>query len=145
MKALITITLTLLMSFAYAQNDTILNCAIEANKKGMVYLKNFQTTLSPLNSTRSGQKWSVILNKGTKYRFYLCEKNADKPKQVVLSLFDESHPENAPYGTSNKKGHFYFECNKTGTYSVSIRFKDGYGRNEVSATGIMLFVSKKDE
>ena len=143
MKTLLTIAFALLINTVYAQTDTILDCAIEANKKGMVYLKNFQTDLDPTNSSRSGHEWSVILNKGTKYRFYLCERSTDKPEQVVLTLFDNSHPENTPYATTAKKGHFYFECNKTSTYNVSIRFRDGYGKEEVSAVGILLFVGKK--
>ncbi len=145
MKTFLTIAFALLLNFAYAQSDTILNCAIEANKKGMVYLKNFQTSLSPLNDSRSGKKWFVILNKGTKYRFYLCEKNNDKPEQIVLTLFDDSHKENEPYATTSKKGHFYFECNKTSTYHVSIRYKEGFGKDEVSAVGILLYVGKRDQ
>jgi len=46
MKLLITITLALLINVAYSQTDTIIDCAAEANKKGMVYLKNFQTKKS---------------------------------------------------------------------------------------------------
>lgn len=144
MKTLLTITLALLINAVYAQTDTILDCATAANKKGMVYLKNFQTKLEPTNNTRSGKKWHVVLNKGTKYRFYLCEKNNEKAEQVVLTLFDGSHPENSPYATTNKKGHFYFECNKTSTYSISIRYKDGYGKEDVSAVGILLYVGKKN-
>ena len=143
MKTLLTITLALVFNVIFAQTDTILDCAISANKKGMVYLKNFQTKLEP--NIKTTEKWSVVLNKGTKYRFYLCEKVTDKPEQVVLSLFDKAHPESKPYATTSKKGHFYFECNKTGTYSVSIKYKTGYGKNEVSAVGIMLFVKKKSE
>ncbi len=143
MKTLLAFTLTLLMSVAYAQTDTILDCAIAANKKGMVYLKSFQTKLNPANDTKMGEKWPVVLNKGTKYRFYLCEKSTDKPEHVVLTLFDKAHPENAPYSSTEKRGHFYFECNKTGTYQLAIRYKKGYGKNEVSAVGILLFVKKK--
>jgi len=132
------------MSVAYAQTDTILDCAQAANKKGMVYLKNFKTKLEPINSSRAGEEWLIVLNKGTKYRLYLCEKKSVKPEQVILTLFDDSHPESDPYATTSRKGHFYFECNKTGTYHVSIRYKDGYGRDEVSAVGILLFVKKKE-
>ena len=144
MKTFLFLTFTLLLNVIYAQNDSIIDCAIEANKKGMVYLKNFQTNLDPENSTKMGEKWPTILGKGTKYRFYLCEKNKDKPEQVVLTLFDDTHPENAPYATSTKRGHFYFECNKTGTYYVSIRYKDEYNKNEVSAVAVLLFVGKKN-
>ena len=143
MKLVLSFTLTLLISVAFAQTDTILDCAKEANKKGMVYLKNFQTKLVPSKDKQAGKKWPIVLNKGTKYRFYLCEKSTNKPEHVVLTLFDKTHPANAPYATTNKKGHFYFECNKTSTYYVSIRYKKGFGKNEVSAVGIMLYVGKK--
>lgn len=143
MKTLITIALTLLMSFAYAQTDTILDCAKSANKKGMVYLKNFQVILVP-NSAELSKKWPVVLNKGTKYRFYLCEKDDERPSIVELVLFDKAHPESSPYGTTKKKGHFYFECNKTGTYHVAIRYKADAVKKEISAVGIMLFVSKNE-
>ncbi|MEN8121026.1 MAG: hypothetical protein ABFS35_11790 [Bacteroidota bacterium] len=143
MKIILSLTLALLLNVVYAQNDSIIDCAIEANKKGMVYLKNFQTKLDPANNTKMGEKWPIVLNKGSKYRFYLCEKNQDKPEQVVLTLFDDTHPENAPYATTTKRGHFYFECNKTDTYHISIRYKEEYGKNEVSAVGVLLFVGKK--
>ena len=145
MKTLLLITFTLLLNVIYAQNDSIIDCAIEANKKGMVYLKNFQTKLDPANNSKMGKKWPVVLHKGTKYRFYLCEKNNDKPEQVALRLFDDTHPESEPYATTTKKGHFYFECNKTGTYFVSIRYKDKSYQNEVSAVAVLLFVGKKND
>ncbi|OQY03444.1 MAG: hypothetical protein B6I20_05015 [Bacteroidetes bacterium 4572_117] len=143
MKLLLSLTLALLINVAYAQTDTILDCAIEANKKGMVYLKSFQTKLVPVNGDESGKTWSVVLNKGVKYRFYLCENNEDKPKHVVLTLFDKTHPESEPYGSTQKKGHFYFECNKAGTYEVSIRYKKGAANNATSAVGVLLFVKRK--
>ena len=142
MKTLLFLTFTLFLNVIYAQNDSILDCAIEANKKGMVYLKKFQTKLDPATNSKKGEKWPVVLNKGTKYRFYLCEKNNDKPEQVALWLFDDTHPESVPYASTTKKGHFYFECNKTGTYFVSIRYKDKSNKNEVSAVAVLLFVGK---
>ncbi len=145
MKTLLFITFTLLLNVIYAQNDSIIDCAIEANKKGMVYLKNFQTKLDPANNSKMGEKWPVVLHKGTKYRFYLCEKNKEKPEQVELKLFDDTHPESEPYATTIKKGHFYFECNKTGTYFVSIRYKDKSYQNKVSAVAVLLFVGKKND
>ncbi len=145
MKHLTTIILLLVFAntlFAQAQTDTLIDCAKAANKKGkMVYLKSFQTSF---DNTKLSKKWPLMLNSGVKYRFFLCENAQDKPEVLELLLLDESHPENNPYASTKKKGSFYFECNKTGTYLVLIRYKKEVQKKEaVNATAVLFFVKKR--
>ncbi len=144
MKNLATTILLLIFTtslLAQAQTDTLIDCAKAANKKGkMVYLKSFQTKLNTLNTSK---KWSLMLNSGVKYRFFLCENGIDKPENLELVLFDDAHPQNAPYATTKRKGFFYFECNKAGTYYVLIRYKSDVQKKEtVDATAVLFFIKK---
>jgi len=126
--------------FAQVQNDTLIDCAKAANKKGkMVYLKSFQTKL---NVTKTSEKFPIMLSSGVKYRFFLCENAAEKPEGIELVLTDESHPENAPYGTTKKKGTFFFECNKAGTYYVMIRYKPDAQKKTTNAAAVLFYVKK---
>jgi hypothetical protein len=144
MKNLATTILLLIFTttlLAQAQTDTLIDCAKAANKKGkMVYLKSFQTKL---NSHNASKKWPLMLNSGVKYRFFLCENGKDKPENIELVLFDNAHPLNAPYATTKRKGSFYFECNKSGTYYILIKYKSDVQKKDlVDATAVLFFIKK---
>ncbi len=146
MKNIITLILILFFSnslFAQTQTDTLLDCAKAANKKGkMVYLKSFQTNL---NAEKNSEKWPLMLNSGTKYRFYLCENGQGKAENIELVLLDKAHPESSPYMVTKKKTYFYFECNKTGTYHLLIRYKKDFPKNPVNAAAVLFYVKKNKQ
>ena len=138
--SLIIILIIANISFAQTQNDTLIDCAKIANKKGkMVYLKSFTTNL---DSKKVKEKWPLILNSGVKYRFFLCENTTEKPENLELILFDKKHPEKAPYVITNKKGLFNFECNKTGNYFLLVRFKKEATKTPIKAVAVLFFVKK---
>ncbi len=132
---------------AQCKQQLVYQCATQTEKA--IYLRDFNTKLkrdSPDEET--GMKWTVVLNKGTQYRFSLCAPDGFQ-EQVVLTLFDSEHPENSkPWGctydkvTKSDRKSFDFQCNKTGRYYISIRFKPGEGGKKACAVGILSFVGK---
>ncbi len=132
---------------AQCKQQVVYACATDYGKS--LYLRDFNTKLKKpkKGATLSGTKWSVVLNKGTRYRFKLCTQSGHK-ERIVLTLFDAKHPEQTPYvqtkTTSNPKtdNKFDFICTRTGTYYVSIRFKPGVAARKSCAVGILFWISK---
>jgi hypothetical protein len=111
-----------------------------------IYLRDFNTKLKAVRSERdiNGTKWPVVLNRGTRYRFILCEQTDIGTKEVKLTLFDTKNPETDPINSTEKTGSemFDFVCQRSGVYYVSIRFMDGKGKKQTCAVGILSFVGK---
>ena len=132
---------------AQCKQQLVYQCATQTEKA--IFLRDFNTKLKrESNVDETGMKWTVVLNKGTQYRFSLCAPDGYQD-QVVLTLYDSEHPENSkPWGTTYDKvtktdqKHFDFICNKAGMYYVSIRFKPGMGDKKGCAVGILSFVGK---
>ena len=132
---------------AQCKQQVVYQCATNIDKA--IYLRDFNTKLRKGKAGQlSGMKWAVVLNKGTHYRFTLCTQSGFE-KSVVLTLFDAKHPEKTnPYQvtkyTGNRKtsNRFDFICNKSGTYYISIRFKEGVEAKKSCAVGILAFVGK---
>ncbi len=132
---------------AQCKQQIVYSCATNNGKA--IYLRDFNTKLKRARNKRpSGTMWSVTLNKGTHYRFNLCTQSGYDNK-VVLTLFDARHPEKTkPYVTTkytnNPKtnNRFDFICKATGTYYVSIRFKEGVSARKSCAVGVLSFVGR---
>jgi len=116
---------------------------------GAIYLRDFNTKLKKATSEEdSGTKWTVVLNKGTHYRFNICTPE-DFEDKVVLTLYDSQNPEKTkPYASTWDRTantditEFDFVCQKSGMYYVSIRFKDEDEDKKTCAVGILSFVGK---
>lgn len=131
---------------AQCKQQVVYNCATNNGKA--IYLRDFNTKLRKAKGdAKSGSKYAVVLNKGTHYRFNLCTQSGYE-KSVVLTLFDGRNPEEKPYAktesTSDPKtnNRFDFICQKSGTYYVSIRIKEGASVKKTCAVGILSFVGK---
>ncbi len=132
---------------AQCKQQVVYSCATDNGKA--IYLRDFNTKLKKAKGgNKSGTKWSVVLNKGTHYRFNLCPQSGYESR-VVLTLFDARHPEDTkPYvktkSTSDPKtnNRFDFICTSTGTYYVSIRFKPGANAKKSCAVGVLSWVGK---
>lgn len=132
---------------AQCKQQVVYNCATNNGKA--IYLRDFNTKLRKgKDGEDSGTKWAVVLNNGTHYRFNLCAQSGFE-NSVVLTLFDAKHPEDtAPYmvtqSTNDPKtdNRFDFICQKSGTYYVSIRFKNGVEGKKSCAVGVLSFVGK---
>ena len=134
-------------SNAQCKQQVVYQCATNIDRA--IYLRDFNTKLRKGKKGHgSGTKWAVVLNKGTHYRFTLCTQGGFE-NSVILTLFDARHPETSkPYQvtkyTGNRKtnNRFDFICNKSGTYYLSIRFKNGKESKKSCAVGILSFVGK---
>lgn len=133
---------------AQCKQQMVYQCATKSNKA--IYLRDFNTKLKlGKHGDETGTKWTVVLNKGTQYRFGLCTPEGYEDK-VVLTLYDSDHPEKEkPYGSTYFQGKdlqaFNFVCQKTGMYYVSIRFKEDAkleNRAKTCGVGILYFVGK---
>lgn len=126
---------------AQCKQQMVYQCATKG--RNAIYLRDFNTKLRKVRpGEESGTKWTVVLNKGTRYRFILCTPPEFEDK-VVLTLFDSQHPEDVPWGkTEDGRPIFDYVCGRSGMYYVSIRFKDGKGSKKTCAVGIMSFVGK---
>jgi len=135
------------LTSAQCKQQLVYTCATEG--EGAIYLRDFNTKLKKATGEEdSGTKWTVVLNKGTHYRFILCTPDGFDEK-VVLTLYDSQNPEKTgPHGSTwdqeNDKDYkqFDFICEKSGMYYVSIRFKDESDDKKTCAVGILSFVGK---
>ena len=139
-----------IMSFSYqkvqaqCRQQMVYTCATKGQS---IYLRDFNTKLkNTRNSSQTGARWTIVLNKDAHYRFNLCTPEGFE-KKVILTLYDSQNPEKTrPYGSSynSKTGKYYssfdFICRKSGMYYVSIRFKEGVTDKKTCAVGILSFV-----
>jgi hypothetical protein len=138
---------TSVKSIAQCKQQVVYNCATDNGKA--IYLRDFNTKLRKGGEgEESGTKWAVVLNQGTHYRFNLCAQDGFE-NSIELVLFDAKHPElTAPYMVSKPSNdpktnnRFDFICQKSGTYYVSIRFKEGVEGKKSCAVGVLSFVGK---
>ena len=128
-------------AFAQCKQQMVYDCATQT--RNAIYLRDFNTKLKKIKpGEASGTKWTVVLNKGTRYRFNICSPPGFESK-VVLTLYDSQHPEKTkPWGSTRDREVFDFICKKSGMYYVSIRFKPEYGKKKTCAVGILSFVGK---
>ncbi len=128
---------------AQCKQQMVYKCATEGGNA--IYLRDFNTKLNKIKTGSSdpGTKWTVVLNKGTRYRFILCTPPGFE-NEVVLTLFDSQHPEgtNPWLKTTESRNVMDYVCRRSGMYYVSIKYKDGYGKRKSCAVGILSFVGK---
>lgn len=134
---------------AQCRQQLVYSCA--TNNGGAIYLRDFNAKLKKArgnNKPASVVRFSVVLNRGTHYRFNLCEpvnKTAKtKGKSVVLKLYDTHRVHGSTFDDAknvDRKG-FDFVCQKSGVYYVSIGFKKNAETQKGCAVGILSFVGK---
>lgn len=134
-KILSVLLLMLNANFLSAQNDNLVNvCALGIGNA--TYLKDYKVKL-PANSPE--QKFSVILNKGTVYKFVVCNAEGYEGK-AVIKLMDGG---NALVSNLKPDGSFLeavgFSCQKTGMYNIMCGFKNN---KEGAAVIIMSYITK---
>lgn len=134
-KILSVLLLSLTINHSFAQSDDLVNvCALGIGNA--TYLKDFKVKL-PANSP--AQKFSVILNKGTMYKFVVCNAEGYEGKAVIQI----SEGSNALVSNLKPDGTFAeavgFSCSKTGMYNIMCSFKNA---KEGAAVIIMSYVTK---
>jgi len=120
-----------------------------SEKKGnAVYLRDFSCYLSPKKRKKlTGTKWAIQLNKNKNYRFNFCCSELKYKNEIEMRLFDNENTEyTKPLGISHETKFgspgFDFECEKTGIYYVSIRYKYNFYK-KLYVVGILSYVEKQ--
>ena len=126
---------------AQCREQMVYNCATECHD---IFLRDFNAKLD--NSEDARTKWSVVLNKNYHYRFCLCTPLESEGK-YVLSLYPNQNIENtnqlgSTYDKKTKDDYSSFDyfCKKSGTYYVSIKFKEGQNTEKSCAVGILSII-----
>lgn len=91
------------------------------------YLKDFRTRLEPVEtSKKKKEEFSILLNKGTHYRFSVKADSACND-QIVLKLYDFTKFYGSNYDESDGMSYdsFDFFCGKTQVYYLSLSFAGG--------------------
>ena len=128
---------------AQCNQKLVYNCA--TNNGNAIYLRDFNAKLRKRGEEGKPPiaKFSVVLNKGTHYRFNLCNPRGFEGR-AVLKLYDSNQLWGSTYNERTGKDYkeFDFICKKTATYYVYITYKEGYEPKRGCAVGILSFVGK---
>lgn len=112
-------------SVAYSQSEDELVeiCGMIAGEA--TFLKDFKIRLDS-GDPPPIQRFSVILKKGIKYRFSVCN-SKDQDGKVVLQLLDNNRLLATTHIVATGKDYPFIDyvCTKTGAYHLFFNFKDG--------------------
>lgn len=108
---------------AQSEGDLVEICTMIAGDATL--LKDFTIRLDA-GSPPPTQRFSVILKKGIKYRFSVCNSN-DYDGKVVLQLLDNNRSLATTYMVATGKDYPFIDyvCTKTGAYHLFYNFRDG--------------------
>ena len=146
MKKNIILIIAIIISFGYT-----VNAQTEAQKveicsgiagQDATYQKDYPIDLPAATGDEKAPvaKYSMILQKDTKYRFTICTDD-DSPGKGILQLLDLSTVIASTYNPTTGKEFkgFDFDCQKTGVYHLFITFHDGKAGRAIV---ILSFVKK---
>jgi len=106
-------------------NELIDLCLKDIGKA--TYLKDFPVRLKKGKRGKPAPyaRYVVALNKGTHYRFNI-KNDVSNESFAIMTLADDYKVYGTTYRNDDKKNYqsFDFYCRSTGTYYLSIRFKD---------------------
>jgi hypothetical protein len=132
MKKLIIIAAVLCMTIGFS-----VHAQTEAQKVDLctkmagddaTYLKDFVVELQAAqgNEKAPSAKYSLLLNKDTRYRFTICTDD-DSPGKGIIQLFDTNTLMGSTYNPTTGKEFkgFDIDIQKTGVYHVFITFHEG--------------------
>jgi hypothetical protein len=111
------------ITFAQSEDDLVEICGMIA--QDATYLKDFKVRLDAGNPPPV-QRFSVILKKGIKYRFSVCN-SKDYEGKVVLQLLDNNRLLATTHVVASGQDYpsIDYVCTKTGAYHLFFNFKDG--------------------
>ncbi len=110
-------------SNAQSEDELVEICGMVAGEA--TYLKDFKIRLDS-GDPPPVQRFSVILKKGIKYRFSVCN-SKDQEGKVVLQLLDNNRLLATTHVVATGKDYpsIDYVCTKTGAYHLFFTFKDG--------------------
>lgn len=110
-------------SMAQSEDDLVEICGMIA--QDATFLKDFTIRLDAGDPPPT-QRFSVILKKGIKYRFSVCN-SKDFEGKVVLQLLDNNRLLATTYVVASGKDYpsIDYVCTKTGAYHLFFNFREG--------------------
>ena len=127
---ILTLTVTIAIAFGFSNESKAQSAEDLVQICGMVagdatFLKDFTVRLDA-GDPPPIQRFSVLLRKGIKYRFSVCN-SKDFDGKVVLQLFDNNRLQATTYivATGEDYPSINYECTRTGAYHLFFSFKDG--------------------
>lgn len=106
------------------------------------YVKDMIADLQAVQGSEKipNAKWSMILQKDTKYRITICTDD-DSPGKGYVQLFDNQTMLGSSYNAATGKEFkgFDFDCQKTGVYHFFVQFQEGKAGKAIV---ILSFVKK---
>ncbi len=131
MKKLYLICLAMLLCSicSYAQCDqTFIDKCSSTGSASIKYVKHFRIRFTEAMKGKnvSEGKFAIMLNKGSHYRFFVCN-DETKPGHTIVELSSDAKTEggNVNPSTNAEFKAFDFMCSKTGPYYLKMFFKDG--------------------
>ncbi len=125
-------------SKAQCNNELIEMCLKDIGEA--TYLKEFPVKLKKGKKGKSPpySRYAIVLKKGTQYRFNVKNDIANS-SFVILSLLNDYKVYGRTYDKTENKDYttFDFYCKNTGTYYISLTFKDS---KEGCAVGMLSMV-----
>jgi len=121
------LVLSLLPSAVKAQCGLALKDEVMKEIGKATYLKDFRVKLPEVSSSKKQkEEFSILLNKGTQYRFTVKADSACTD-QIVLKLYDFTKFYGSNYDESDGMTYtsFDFFCAKTQVYYLSLSFVEG--------------------
>ena len=118
------------MGSSYAQCDqAFIDKCSSGGGASVKYVKHFRIRFTEAMKGKSVSegKFSIMLNKGTHYRFYTCN-DETKPGHTIVDLSSDAAGKlisNFNESTGAEYPAFDFLCTKTGPYYLKMFFKDG--------------------
>jgi hypothetical protein len=132
MQNLISVVFLILFSIVSANvsgqcDDAFINSCSNGGEK-VKYIKHFRIRFAeaPNVKKRSEGMFTLMLNKGSHYRFLICN-DASKPGSTIMELSNDFAQFGSNYNAQNDSEYkaFDFLCTKTGPYYIKMFFKDG--------------------
>ena len=127
-------------NFAQCGDELVDDCASDIGEA--TYLKDFRVKLDKAEKNKPApvQRISVVLNKGTTYKFNVCDAPEYEGK-AIIQLYDSNRLLGSTLNLSTGKLYSEFElaCSKTGVYYVFVSFQEG---KEGCAAAILSYVEQ---
>jgi hypothetical protein len=119
-------------------NETLVTVCCSGLAKNATYLKELKVKLKAKEAGKKEPiaKYSLMLNKGTHYRFSVCNAKEFTGK-AILQLYDKDRLLGSSYMSNKHFPAFDFVCNKTAVYQVLMSFEDG---QEGCAVGVLSMI-----
>ena len=142
-KLLLPIVFFSISAVAYCQTDAqkVEICSGIAGKDAQ-YVKDFSVQLQSAQGNEKSPiaKYSMILQKDTRYRLTICTDD-DSPGKGFVQLLDTGSLLGSSYNPATGKEYknIDFDCQKTGVYHIFIQFLEGKAGKAVV---ILSFVKK---